>query len=335
MMKHLGTILVLAVALFAIGCSSGGADSSATNPLADIPPIEFATFEDAAASSIRSSALQMSPEDRFAYVNAINEKLLVQIPNWLKEDLREHFNNGGDLSQPVFLENEFPGSAETADMAGKHVSKATVQRVPSSEGIVFRGIVANRFVRDDGTYADGATIDNLPVEVFFTQNRQKARVAVGYKPDGQVVYRRDAIEYNFQTHSGIMVGDWGDFDDDTGDYRVNITYEGIDFDGQDVTYWYFQDDGTDTEVLMQHDGGVSVGTYTKDTPAAATYTELDNAGTVVAGPSPTQQDALDEFESNLTNATANDEITRIMNEATLEGPVFDELKAIQNERVQW
>lgn len=220
-------------------------------------------------------------------------------------------------------------------MTGQYVTRATVQRVESSEGLVFRGILASRFLKTDGSYSDGGTIDNLPVEIFFSQDRRTARIAVGYKPEGDVAYRRDALEYSFQTKSGVMLGDWGENDESEG-YQINISYEGISFDGKDVTYWYFQDDATDTEVLMQHGNGVSVGSYTKDEPPVATYTELDRSGNTVDGePADSQKTEIAAFASNLTNERANQELTRIMNAATLDGPIFDELLVIQNEKVQW
>lgn len=86
---------------------------------------------------------------------------------------------------------------------------------------------------------------------------------------------------------------------------------------------------------MQHGNGISVGSYTKDETPDATYTELDGSGNTVAGPTSSQVTAIDTFASNLTNERANQELTRIMNAATLECPIFDELLVIQNQKVQW
>ncbi len=330
-MKHLGTIVVLALAMVVIGCSSGGADSSATNPLADIPPIEFETFEEASGSQLTAREAIATASQRYEYVNSFNEKLMVSIPNWALADLDEYLRRGGNLDQPVFIETTFPGSVEAGGYVDEFLVKATVQRVRSTEGVIFRGIISYRGVKD-GSYSPEATNDNAPIEMFFSHDLKTARFAIGGKKEGEP-YSRDAVEYYYKTKTGVMVSQWGEVDDESGAFRENIKYEGFDRDTA-LTYWFFQNDNTTTEVLLENSAGVGVGHFPKDT-SAPQYWQIDTNGAEAGQPDAASQVALSHFDATLTDSTAEEDLQRIFDQATLTGGIFEELLEVHISNVSW
>jgi hypothetical protein len=239
---RLGTaILVLLAAIGTVGCGSSGADSGATDPLADVGLIEMPTlssFSGSAAITASSVGAVHTIDRLISYVNEYNDTQTILAPNGFLTAIKERAASGQDMTQPFTMEFSF-GPSNSASM------EATFRRIDSGSTTRFIGWYDQ--TPHPATFDDPDTrLEDAPFELVFTENYGKVAAIAGIGPDGILM-----VEFDYRTGNGFYV----DNGEDQGLNR-NGFYRFESFESANGTYTYraieTNHDGSESDKVVAH-----------------------------------------------------------------------------------
>lgn len=322
--------VVIVSALFVTGCmNAGGGDSSspAATSNYEIPPIEFATPGEMSSSSIGASQFSEDVTPNFGDANNVNTSLLTRIARMFRTAINGAARSANLLNSATFFEIQSPNPGDS----GYIDAKFTLQKTDSSTGSTFSGVYSQRNVLSNGTFSDGGSIDNAPLEIFVDDSFTVLRVAIGVRPDPDSgVFRRDYCEYYFKSKGGIIGGEWREDGDAPEAIRIQIDRI---INNDRYEFHRFANDDGPRFILQQNGTGFVVGVYQQSAgvltdPAEESHYQLDRNGAESGTPTEAEIDALQAAGYALNETKAREELDRVFGLASLDAPVYDELQTI-------
>lgn len=193
------TLMILALIIMTAGsCDTlfGSNSSVATDPILNVQPVAFPTFNSVAASGSMGalqvrSMLEIDPA--FTYVNEYNQTMNVQMPNAFLKEIQNRVRAGEDLSQPFTMALSIERDGELDDIE----IKATFRRIATAGSTRFIGYY------DQTPHPGGGEepLLNVPFELLFTNNYSLLNAIAGVNSDGGVLI----VEFDYNTRSGFYL----------------------------------------------------------------------------------------------------------------------------------
>jgi len=328
MKKYSPLLLVpVIVAVLLGGCAAagaGGGAGDATDPLANIPEVNFAGFDTVSPTSLSTliSTTKYEPDavDKYQEVNNLDNTIIVILTNTVANAIEDHVAAGGDPEQAFTFENII----ERADGA-VHKQFFTVRLEDDTNGYVFRGFNDQVYyaANDLDNRQAESSWENARIELYFGSGFDTARFVL-MQPDRAGV---EGLDYTYETRSGKRLANWV-YGYDGEEQLWNSLYESIDNDGS-LTYRFFQDDQTPTEVMKQNTDGIGYVHVSKADTPITTYALLDHDGADTGNELSTPlRDDLDSIVDTLVETDPSfvgNEVRSFLESADLEAASYDEL----------
>ena len=334
MKKYFPLILIpVIVAVLLGGCAATGAGGGAggagdaTDPLANIPEVNFAGFDTVSPSSVSTLGAHVGENavDQYETVNNLDDSIIVVLTNTVADAIEAHVAAGGDPEQVFTFENIInrPDGAV-------HKQFFTIRLEDDTNGYVFRGFNDQVNYDDKGVWQKESSWEDARVELAFGPGFDSARFALRMLDENGDAINQEGVEYIYETQSGKLLGHWVYGEDSNGDPLYNTSYESIDNDGS-ITYRGFQDDDTPTVVMKQNSDGIGYLHEPKD-GSSTTYSLLDHDGTDTdTEPTDTFKSELDTIVLNLTATFAQAELDSFLASANLDAPSYEDILPIHQD----